>query len=405
MSGVVDVVIAGGGPAGCATALACARRGLEVLVLERARFPRDKACGEGLLPSGVVALGRLGLLAEVRRDALRLDGVGFAVDAAGGALAEARFADGSYGLGVRRRRFDALLAAAVQAQPTATVLEGVAVREPLVEDGAVVGLRTNVGSIGARVVVAADGLRSALRAQLGLERRARHGGDDRIGLRLHLRVARLPFGPSVRVLVAPALEYYVTPLAEQELQLAVLGTPRAFAAAGISAATLAEHLRSHPRLGALLDGAVPSDRPLGAGPFRQRVRGVVTDGALLVGDAAGYVDAITGEGIGAALRQGLAAGAVLGDAFAAAGARRRTPLPAVALAGYARAHADLVRDGNRLTELVLLLARHPRLARAAIALLARHPALLARLLAVQANAPLPSPLRDQHLPADDAFVG
>ena len=63
MSARVDVVIAGAGPAGCATALACARRGLEVLLLDRARFPRDKACGEGLLPSGDRrALAELGLL-------------------------------------------------------------------------------------------------------------------------------------------------------------------------------------------------------------------------------------------------------------------------------------------------------------------------------------------------------
>jgi flavin-dependent dehydrogenase len=400
MSAVVDVIIAGAGPAGCATALACARRGLEVLLVDRARFPRDKPCGEGLLPTGVAALAELGLLASVRRTAQRLDGVGFAIDADDGPLALAPFpaddpAAPDYGLGVRRLTFDALLVDAVRAQATVTVLEGVAARELIRSDGAVAGLATDVGPIAARVVVAADGLRSRLRDQLGLSRPPRRPVDGRIGLRAHLRVAALPFGRDVRVLVGPALEYYLTPLSPTELQLAILGTPAAFAAAALSAATFHDHLLAHPRLGPLLAGAQPIDRPLGAGPFRQTVKAVVTDGALLAGDASGYIDAITGEGIGAALHHGLAAGDAIAAAIAAAGRRSRAPLSAAALAPYAQAHAALVRDGNRLTELVLMLARHPWLARRAIASLERRPALLQRLLRVQSGAPLSSvPLRD-----------
>jgi menaquinone-9 beta-reductase len=403
MSAVVDVVIAGAGPAGCATALACARRGLEVLLIDRARFPRDKACGEGLLPSGVAALAELGLLASVRRQSLRLDGLGFAIDADDGPVAFARFpADDprapDYGLGVRRLKFDALLLDAVRAQATATVLEGVAAHALVLRDGAVTGVDTDVGTISARVVVAADGLRSRLREQLDLARAPRRRADrvdGRIGLRAHLAVAALPFGACVRILVGRALEYYLTPLSSTELQLAVLGTTAAFARANLSAATFHDHLQAHPRLGPLLAGAVAIDRPLGAGPFRQCVKSVVTDGALLAGDAAGYVDAITGEGIGAALRQGLAAGDAIAEAVAAAGHRSRAPLSAAALEPYARAHAALARDGNRLTELVLVLARHPWLARRAVASLERRPALLQRLLRVQSGAPLSSvPLRD-----------
>ena len=402
MSAVVDVVIAGAGPAGCATALACARRGLEVLLIDRARFPRDKPCGEGLLPSGVAALAELGLLATVRRTALRLEGVGFSVDEPGAPFAFARFPEDdapAYGLGVRRLAFDALLVESVRAQPTATVLESVAATTLLRhDDGAVAGLATDVGPIGARVVVAADGLRSPLRAALGLSHapRRRQPRDERIGLRAHLHVPSLPFGHAVRVIVGRALEYYVTPLSETQIQLAILGTRDAFTDAGLSATTFHQHLHAHPRLGPLVaDAAAPVDRPLGAGPFRQRVRGVVTDGALLVGDAAGYVDAITGEGVGAALRQGLAAGDAIGKAIAAAGRRTRAPLDAAALAPYARAHDAIVRDGDRLTELVLLLARHPWLARRAIGSLARRPSVLQHLLRVHAGAPLSSvPLRD-----------
>ncbi|HEY2744176.1 MAG TPA: FAD-dependent oxidoreductase, partial [Polyangia bacterium] len=298
MSARVDVVIAGAGPAGCATALACARRGLEVLLVDRARFPRDKPCGEGLLPTGVGALAELGLLAAVRRTALRLDGVGFSVDDDGAPVAFAEFPAGerapAYGLGVRRLAFDALLVEAVRAQPTATVLEGVAARAPLRgSDGAVCGLATDVGPIEARVVAAADGLRSRLRAALGLSRpaaRGDSGGAARVGLRAHLRVAAPPFGPRVRIIVGRALEYYVTPLSGTEVQLAILGTRAAFARAALSAATFAAHVAEHPRLGPLFFARPPTGasgdpmlgRALGAGPFRQRVAAVVGDGALLV---------------------------------------------------------------------------------------------------------------------------
>jgi menaquinone-9 beta-reductase len=399
INATVDVVVAGAGPAGAATALACARRGLEVLLLDRARFPRDKACGEGILPSGVGALAELGLLAEVRRLALPLDGVAFAVDEDGAPTAFARFPAGegapAYGLGVRRLALDALLVDAVRAQPTATVLEGVAAHDLLRRDhGAVAGVTTDVGPVGARVVVAADGLRSRLRAAAGLARAARRH-DDRIGLRAHLGVPSLPFGSQVRIIVGRLLEYYVTPLGPHELQLAILGTRDAFIGCELSAPTFHAHVQTHPRLGPLFAGARPLDRPLGAGPFRQRVRSVVTDGAMLVGDAAGYVDAITGEGVGAALRQGLAAGDAIAGALAAAGRKTRAPLSASALAPYARAHHAIVRDGDRLTALVLLLARHPWLARRAIASLAHRPAVLQHLLRVHAGAPLSSvPLRD-----------
>jgi flavin-dependent dehydrogenase len=287
------------------------------------------------------------------------------------------------------------------------VLEGVAARALLRrDDGAVYGLATDVGNIEARAVVAADGLRSRLRQALGLSRpppRRDDGGRGRVGLRAHLRVGAPPFGPRVRVIVGRALEYYVTPLSPTEVQLSVLGSRAAFARAALSAATFAAHLAEHPRLGPLFFARPPTGpadepligRALGAGPFRQRVARVVSDGALLVGDAAGYVDAITGEGIGAALRQGLAAGDALAAALAAAGRRSRAPIPAAALGGYARAHADIVRDGDRLTELVLTLARHPWLARRAIASLARRPRVLQHLLRVHAGAPLSTvPLRD-----------
>jgi flavin-dependent dehydrogenase len=382
-----DVVVVGGGPAGVAVALGAARRGLEVVLVDRARFPRDKPCGEGLLPTAVTALARLGLLAEVRRHAYRIDGVRFIVP--GGPSAEHAFVDAAgapaYGLGAQRRALDALLLDAARAEPGVTVLEGVeAVGVVRRGDGAVCGLTTTLGPIGARVVVGADGLRSRVRALIGLD--AQSPSPSRLGLRLHFDLGDGPELPRcVRVLVAPDVEYYLTPVARRRLQVAVLGSQRAFARIGLSAASVRAHVQGQIEG---LDGAraVAVDRPLGAGPLRQRTRGVVRDGALLCGDAAGYVDAITGEGIGLALAGGLAAAEAL--AAAAQLHAGREPLPARALAGYARAHRALVRDADRLTALVLACAARPWLARRAVAVLDRHPALFAHLLAVQAGGRL-----------------
>jgi flavin-dependent dehydrogenase len=387
----VDVAIAGAGPAGVATALGCARRGLEVALLDRARFPRDKPCGEGLLPAAVAALDELGLLAEARRAGCLLEGIGFSIPS--GPSASARFCDRAgepaFGLGCARRTLDALLVDAARAQPGITVLEGVAAIGPVRERGRVVGLRSSAGAIEARVVVGADGLRSPLRAQLGLAARTR--AEPRLGLRVHLALAgELPFGRRVQVLVDRALEYYLTPVGARALQVAVLGSRAAFAAAGLSAPSLLAHLAAHPELARVLEGAAAIDHPLGAGPFRQRARSVVTDGALLVGDAAGYLDAITGEGIDLALRSGSAAARTIAALLLAGRAA-----DARALRPYAHAHAAIVRDAERLTRFVLLLARHPWLARRAISALDRTPALFGHLLQVQAGAPFATlPPRD-----------
>jgi flavin-dependent dehydrogenase len=359
-----DVLVAGAGPAGVAAALTAARRGLEVVLVDRARFPRDKPCGEGLLPAALEALERLGLGARAHSIGVALDGIGFAMP--DGPRAWAPVA----ALGVERRRLDALLVEAARCEPGVTVLEGVDAAEPLFDGSRVVGARTTLGPLEARALVCADGLRSRLREQLGLSRAERT--RSRLGLRAHYRASPLPFGRSVQVLLDGDIEYYLTPVAADCLQVAMLGSRLP------GASDFHEQVRRRwPRL-------EPLDRPLGAGPFEQRVRAVVTDGALLCGDAAGYVDAITGEGVGLALQQGIAAGETLATALAAGDAARRRLLP------YSAAHRRIVRDADRLTRITLLLAEHPRLARRTLSSLSRRPELFSRLLGVQAGAPFSS---------------
>ena len=395
VSAAVDVAIAGAGPAGVAAALTLARHGFEVALVDRARFPRDKPCGEGLLPSAVAALERLGVYERVRASGCPLDGIGFSFALGEDApSASAPFRDRAgapaLGLGIARRVLDAALVDAARRAPGVTVLDGVSVSGVIIdgdgdgdgggERGRAAGLLTAVGPIRARAVVVADGLRSPLRRQLGLD--APPARRQRLGVRAHFLVPSLPFGRRVQVLLDGPVEYYLTPVGEHALQVAVLGSRRAFVERSLSAATLLAHLAEHPAMAAILDGARPLDRPLGAGPLERRARAVFAPGVLLAGDAAGYVDAITGEGVGLALESGIAAGEVLAAALPDADAR--------ALAPYARLHDTVVHDAERLTRFVLFCAERPWLARRMIEALARRPSLFARLLTVQAGAPLAS---------------
>jgi flavin-dependent dehydrogenase len=149
-----------------------------------------------------------------------------------------------------------------------------------------------------RYVVAADGLHSPLRRRLGLEQHtAPHG---RYGLRRHYRLA--PWTSYVEVHWARAVEAYVTPVAPDLVGVALLTSTRG---------SFDDHLSRFPSLLARLDGAMAAGEVLGAGPLRQRARARVRGRVLLVGDAGGYVDALTGEGVALAVAQARAAVAAL----------------------------------------------------------------------------------------------
>jgi flavin-dependent dehydrogenase len=153
-------------------------------------------------------------------------------------------------------------------------------------------------------VVAADGLHSGIRRGLGLDRPP--AATRRFGLRRHFRLE--PWTSYVEVHWAPAVEAYVTPVARDEVGVALLTSLRG---------SFDEHLAGFPALAARLGGAAPVGEALGAGPLRQAARHRVSGRVLLVGDAAGYVDALTGEGIALAVAQSRAAVRALVDGDAA----------------------------------------------------------------------------------------
>ena len=365
-----DVVIVGAGLAGSATAIHLARAGRRVLLIDKTLFPRDKPCGEGLLPNGTKRLCDLGLpwlLDEIEAPSFR--GIlyrGFGVEACGD------FQAGEVGRGVRRTVLDARVQAAALAAGDVSLETGQVVG---VETGPVVRLMDG-RCITASVVVGADGMRSRVRRAIGLDVPPAKTG--RYALRRHFELADGNALPTrVEVNAVPGYELYLTPAANRVVGVAALvgrdvmrhgrgdGAERMAALIGGAPAALRERLA----------GSRPVSAALACGPLRVRTKGISRDRVVLVGDAAGYVDAITGEGMSLALATAEMAAracvAVLGGCD-----------PDLAFARYATQRKSIFDDHKWLTLGLLWLTRRPRIARRCIARLAVDPALFTRLLAV-----------------------
>ncbi len=351
-------MVVGAGPVGSTLTLLLRRAGFDVELLEKARFPRDKPCGEAMLPPGAavlraagVDLGELGF-PTVCATRFRLPGRGWV---------RAQMAGPAYG--VRRLRLDGHLAELAGAR-TGHGVTG-ARRDP---DGWL--LTTPHGKVRSAVVVACDGVRSPLRRGWGWERRRPPRG--RYGLVGHLAAP----GHGVREIVITLLgdrETYLAPAGEDELLLAVLGERGSLRDPGRSVETsyLAARDLAHPELAsmALLGGVH------GAGPFQVSPLEVALDGAYLCGDAAGFLDPLTGDGMSAGLLQA----AHLAELLARRAERAEDRY---------RAH---LRSQWRQRRLVGVLARRlsgsPRLAVRALRGTARRPLAIDRLLLASSGPP------------------
>ena len=379
----MDVVVVGAGPAGAATAILLAERGWSVALLDKAAFPRPKICGEYLSPEAARILDRLAVLKAVDQagaQPLR----GMKIIAPDGTALDGRYPTSGpwrgyrdHALAIPREVLDRILVDRARSLPV-DVRERHRVTGLLRDAGAVVGVTAQDEDgkdvqIAARLVVGADGRASVVAASLGLMRPHRlrrmaliqhvsglEGLDDRGEIYLD--------PPDYAILnpVAPGLV---------NLGLVVpLGHARPFARRLETFFTA--RLKQLRHLAPRLEGMKPAGRLLVMGPLAYRVSEPRVGGVLLAGDAAGFYDPFTGEGIFTALRS---AELLTETAHAAL---TRDDLSVESLAAYADARGREFAGKSRVTRGIQLLIARRRLANLAAHALARRPALLDALLGV-----------------------
>ena len=275
-----DVAIVGGGPIGLVAAIEARLAGLTVVVIEQRDGVIDKACGEGLMPGALPMLERLG----VDPEGMPIMGITYTQ---GTRSVSHRFA-GAPGRGVRRTTLHAALSKRADELGARRVIAKVDALEQTADDVRVAGMT-------ARYLLACDGLHSTIARLVGLALPAPKR-SRRYGIRQHY--AMKPWGDTVEIHYGHRAEIYVTPIAANEVGVAMLGAQHT---------DFDQAIADIPDLAARLQGVPLVSSRRGAGPFRQRTRARTAGRVLLVGDASGYVDAITGEGLRLGFAQALAA--------------------------------------------------------------------------------------------------
>jgi flavin-dependent dehydrogenase len=341
-----DVLIAGGGPAGLAAAIALRRQGADVLLADALTPPIDKPCGEGLMPDSRRELARLGLDLEPRHGA-EFEGILFAGHFGAGITQVSADFPAGRGLGIRRLVLHRLL----------------------LERALDLGVRTSWGSpvvletgasIGGKLVayrwlVGADGHASRVRAWAGLD--AERLQSRRFGFRAHYRVA--PWSRSVEVHWGAAGQAYITPVGPQEICIAAMTRdPRI---------RLKQVIAAIPFLQDKLAAASMMNPERGALTLTRSLRRVTRGNVALIGDASGSADAITGEGLAMGFRQAL----LLSESLRRGG-----------LELYEREHSRILALPQRMARLMLLMDRFPALRARTLPVLAARPEIFRAMLAV-----------------------
>lgn len=397
-----DALVVGGGPAGSAAAALLARAGHSVLLLERGRGAPSRVCGEVQSPAARAVLARLGVLARlealpggrtrgVRVTGPGLEGPGLLVDYPGG----------STGICLERGRLDAMLRDGAR-RAGARLLEGWSVMDLLV-DGArsrprVTGVRARrpdggTARLGARIVLGCDGRNSVVARRLGLRRRPRCV-PRRFGL-----CARLEGVQGVE----DRSELHV--LEGGWCSMVRISGTRVTLAAGLPSRRIEEVrdlepmdalrriLADRPELLGRLEGARAPDGLAVLGPIAVGARRLVAHGAMLAGDAAGFLDPLTGEGI----HRALLAGELAAEEAAAALGEGEVSVERLRL--YEDRHRNLLGPKDRLLSLLVLATAHLLPASWAGRFLSRHPDFARELILAACGLRSPAGLLAHAFPA------
>jgi flavin-dependent dehydrogenase len=347
-----DVVVVGGGPAGLAAAIAARLKGFDVVVADGGCPPIDKACGEGLMPDAMGTVHRLGIRFD-EEQSFAFRGIRFLGE---GSSVEANFPNGS-GIAMRRPRLHQALIDRADETGILTLWGDRAIG---LNAG---GVALDGHNIQCRWVIGADGQNSRVRRWAGLDN-TRHL-SFRFGFRRHYRIS--PWTDYMEIYWGSGSQMYVTPVNREEVCVALITR---------DARLRLEHaLPQFPDLQRRLAGASPTTLQRGAVTASRSLQRVFRGRTVLIGDASGSVDAITGEGLSLSLHQAIA----LGDGLASGD-----------IAAYQVEHRCLARRPSFMAKLMLTLDRFPVLRRRVLHSLASDPEIFANMLAMHVGCISPA---------------
>jgi menaquinone-9 beta-reductase len=343
-----NVCVIGGGPAGLAAAIALKNTGREVTVFDCAVPPVDKACGEGLMPDSIESLRQLGINVPAELG-FPFRGIRFTN---GCSSVASDFPNGT-ARGVRRTALHKLL---IERATKAGVSLAWNAKHLEIADA---GIRVDGRLTHADLIVGADGQNSIVRRQAGLDAVAHE--TRRYGFRRHYQLT--PWSSYMELHWGPRSQVYVTPVAKDEVCVVAISRD--------SKLRLNEALTDFPELTRRLHDAEPVSAETGALSVSRRLRSVHQQNIVLIGDASGSVDAITGEGICVSTKQAKA----LAEAVERGDLRQ-----------YGRDHRKLMRRPHLMSLLMLTMEQRTNLQSRTLAALAENPALFQSLVAVHVGA-------------------